>query len=80
YPNPADKKVTLSMNMTDIHSDVRVHVLNTIGQLQQVIRFEGTNREMIREMNLNDYRGGVYVLKFFDQEDYLGQRLLIISK
>ncbi|MBS3805860.1 MAG: T9SS type A sorting domain-containing protein, partial [Bacteroidales bacterium] len=80
YPNPAENRVTLSMNMTDIRSDIKVHILNTIGQLQQVIRFKGTNQEMVREVNLNDYRGGVYVLKFFDEEDYLGQRLLIISR
>jgi uncharacterized protein (DUF2141 family) len=80
YPNPADETVTLTMNLKTNGSKIQVQVINTVGQLQEVVRFEGRNQDITRQLNVQGYQGGVYVLKFFDDKDYLGQRTLVISR
>ena len=80
YPNPAEETVTLTMNLQSDGSKIQVHVINTVGQLQEVVRFEGRNQDITRQLNVQDYQGGVYVLKFFDDKKYLGQRTLVIRR
>jgi hypothetical protein len=68
------------MNLKTNGSKIQVQVINTVGQLQEVVRFEGRNQDITRQLNVQGYQGGVYVLKFFDDKDYLGQRTLVISR
>ena len=79
YPNPSSGKVSIDMTL-DERAEIQVHFVNTLGQVQNIIRFEADNQEVHKEIHLDPYRGGVYILKFFSQDRYLGKRLLIINK
>jgi len=79
YPNPSSGKINIDMTLEE-RAQIQVHFVNTLGQLQNIIRFEATNQEVHKEIHLDPYRGGVYILKFFSEDRYLGKRLLIINK
>jgi uncharacterized protein (DUF2141 family) len=79
YPNPSSGKVNIDMTLEE-RTEIQVHFLNTLGQVQNIIRFEADNQKVHKEIHLDPYRGGVYIMKFFSQDRYLGKRLLIINK
>jgi|GEM_PF-985364 len=83
YPNPAHETVQIAMQLKDKAAgrpDIQIRIINTAGQLQKVIRFNADQRQFEREVNISSFKGGVYILKFFTSEQYLGQRKLIISR
>jgi hypothetical protein len=62
YPNPANSNITFTTNQND--SSLRLDILDINGRLVQSYECKGPKKEM----NVSDYKNGVYILKITSAE------------
>jgi hypothetical protein len=78
YPNPAQKITYLDLKIAKA-AEIRVEVVNAIGQSMLLQSFGKLNGDQILPIDLNNFASGVYQLKVKVGEEVLYKKLDIIK-
>jgi hypothetical protein len=75
YPNPADDIFTIGFN-EPLEDNIKVHLYNALGQL--VYQSTLSQGQQTITLNVNNFKSGVYIVKFQSAYQILGTQKLII--
>lgn len=75
YPNPTNGQVTIQYNATEAAEDVKIRLIDVLGQIVYETPVTFTNGEV--NINLNNYANGAYIITISGSKDVLAHTKLI---
>ncbi len=77
YPNPSSGSITIEFSGATVTGDASIEVRNAIGQQVYSIEEKNVNRKFKKEIDLNKFSTGVYIIKLKTSDKFFQQKILI---
>ncbi|MFP4525587.1 MAG: T9SS type A sorting domain-containing protein, partial [Bacteroidales bacterium] len=78
FPNPSKGQINIEMELPG-NSSIELQVVNSIGQTERIINFKGAKHKINDSFDMSELNQGIYIFKFYNNDEYIGRRMVIIN-
>ena len=75
-PNPASEFINLELNLS-AKSDIQIEIYDQLGRMVSNQKIYNQNGLFVHQIDLNGYKEGMFLVKFFVNDNYLIEKLIV---